>query len=80
MIEPCPCNGCTERFIACSDRCPKDARNEYGYKAWKERYHAQQKHLEDNKSRWQAPFTVAGEQRHRSYLKYGPGNFKGGSK
>lgn len=30
-----PCNGCTERFIACSDRCPKDARDEYGYKAWR---------------------------------------------
>lgn len=30
-----PCNGCTERFLACSDRCPKDARGEYGYKAWK---------------------------------------------
>lgn len=30
-----PCNGCTERFTACSDRCPKDARGEYGYKAWK---------------------------------------------
>ena len=30
-----PCNGCTERFTACSDNCPKDARGEYGYKAWK---------------------------------------------
>ena len=30
-----PCNGCTERFTACSDRCPKDERGEYGYKAWK---------------------------------------------
>ena len=30
-----PCNGCTERFLACSDRCPKDARGEFGYKAWK---------------------------------------------
>lgn len=29
-----PCNGCTERFIACSDKCPKDLRGEYGYKAW----------------------------------------------
>lgn len=32
--EP-PCHGCTERFIACSDRCPKDERGEFGYKAWK---------------------------------------------
>lgn len=30
----CPCNGCTERFAACSDRCPKDERGEYGYAAW----------------------------------------------
>lgn len=30
-----PCKDCTERFTACSDRCPKDARGEYGYKAWK---------------------------------------------
>ena len=30
-----PCKGCTERFTACSDRCPKDARGEYGHKAWK---------------------------------------------
>lgn len=34
-----PCMGCTERFIACSDHCPKDARGEYGYKAWKADYH-----------------------------------------
>ena len=30
-----PCYGCTERFQACSDNCPKDARCEYGYKAMK---------------------------------------------
>ena len=30
-----PCYGCTERFRACSDNCPKDARGEYGYKAMK---------------------------------------------
>lgn len=34
-IKSAPCKGCTERFAACSDRCPKDARGEYGYKAWK---------------------------------------------
>lgn len=33
--DPNPCNGCTERFTACSDRCPKDERGEYGRKAWK---------------------------------------------
>ena len=30
-----PCNGGTERFTACHDRCPKDERGEFGYKAWK---------------------------------------------
>ena len=35
MAKYSPCHNCAERFIACSDRCPKDARGEYGYKAWK---------------------------------------------
>ena len=30
-----PCKGCAERFYACHSCCPKDKRNEYGYKAWK---------------------------------------------
>ena len=30
-----PCFNCTERFTACSDRCPKDKRGEYGRKAYK---------------------------------------------
>ena len=30
-----PCKDCPERFRACSDNCPKDARGEYGYKAMK---------------------------------------------
>ena len=33
--EVSPCKGCTERFCACWDHCPKDERGEYGYKAWK---------------------------------------------
>ena len=35
MSKNSPCMGCPERFTACSDRCPKDERGEYGYKAWK---------------------------------------------
>lgn len=35
----CPCNGCTERFTACSDHCPKDERGEFGYKAWLDKAH-----------------------------------------
>lgn len=39
-----PCKGCQERFAACSDKCPKDKRGEYGYKAWKtELYDVQNK-------------------------------------
>ena len=30
-----PCKECSERFLACHDRCPKDERGEFGYKAWK---------------------------------------------
>jgi hypothetical protein len=33
--DPSPCKGCEERFPACSGRCPKDLRGEYGYTAWK---------------------------------------------
>jgi hypothetical protein len=33
--DPSPCRGCTERFLACSGKCPKDARGEYGYDAWR---------------------------------------------
>lgn len=29
-----PCHGCTERFTACADDCPKDKRGEYGRDAW----------------------------------------------
>lgn len=34
-----PCQGCAERFRACADNCPKDARGEYGHKAWKADLH-----------------------------------------
>lgn len=30
-----PCKDCGERFTACWGKCPKDARGEYGYDAWK---------------------------------------------
>lgn len=32
--DPSPCKGCTEKFTACSDHCPKDERGEYGHGAW----------------------------------------------
>lgn len=38
--DPSPCMDCAERFYACSDRCPKDARGDFGYKAWKAKVQA----------------------------------------
>jgi hypothetical protein len=43
--EISPCKDCTERFHACSDKCPKDKRGEYGYMAWK----AEIKKVNDNR-------------------------------
>jgi hypothetical protein len=80
MREDSPCKGCTERFLACSDRCPKDARGEYGHKAWKERHQAQQKHLDANKARWQVPWSASRERATREAMKFGTGGHKyGGS-
>jgi hypothetical protein len=42
-----PCTGCTERFQACWDHCPKDERGELGYKAWKAEIKRVQKARED---------------------------------
>ena len=30
-----PCKDCTEKFIGCHGRCPKDERGELGYKAYR---------------------------------------------
>lgn len=49
-----PCKGCTERSTACADKCPKDARGEYGYKAWKAALRKQQAaEREYNKQRYE---------------------------
>lgn len=80
MIDPCPCNGCTERFLACSDKCPKDARGEYGHHAWREQYHAQQKHLEAAKNRHIPMWSSAKERKTRHDLKfYSYGRKQGGN-
>ena len=73
MKEPCPCNGCTERFTACADHCPKDARGEYGFNAWKVRCQAQKKHLEDTKYRFNVPMT---ESRERAYKQHRIGKWR----
>lgn len=33
-MKDSPCKNCLERFPACSGKCPKDQRGEYGYTAW----------------------------------------------
>lgn len=35
MSRISPCKDCQERHTACHGHCPKDARDEYGYMAWK---------------------------------------------
>lgn len=51
-----PCTTCEERFLACSDKCPKDARGEYGYNAWiAELRGVQEKrkqYYEDRRKKW----------------------------
>ena len=46
-----PCKDCPERFLACSDKCPKDARGEYGYKTWLADVHKQQAAYKEYKAR-----------------------------
>ena len=37
-MKDSPCKDCQERFTACSDKCPKDLRGEYGHHAWVTEY------------------------------------------
>ena len=69
MREPCPCHGCTERFTACSDHCPKDERGEVGYKAWKERYRAQKAYTSAARMDTFYPLSPAQEKANNRYLK-----------
>ena len=48
-FNDCPCKDCTERFTACSDRCPKDARGEYGHKSWVADYRKQEAAIKEYK-------------------------------
>lgn len=78
MTEVSPCKDCAERFQACSVRCPKDARGQYGYKAWKARCQAEKQHLEDNKYRFNIPMTAAREKRDTHYINHPVTGYKGG--
>ena len=64
MNEISPCKGCPNRHTACHDSC--DA-----YKEWRNRYHAQQKHLEANKNRYQPLWSAARERAYRDNTSFG---------
>lgn len=68
-----PCYNCPERFLACSDRCPKDARGEFGHKAWKEYKDAEKKHLKETSNRWAILGSEARDKIRYSYHR-GPTN------
>ena len=70
MSKVSPCKGCTERFTACSDRCPKDARGEYGYKAWKADIEAEKAYLQSTKYNYYPQLSVGRQKlinRRRAY-------------
>ena len=56
-MKSSPCEDCPERFIACSDHCPKDERGEYGYKAWRADLEAEKKARTEYYSRQQDCWT-----------------------
>lgn len=71
MKEMSPCKDCTEKYTACHDTCDK-------YKEWRDRYHAQQKYLEESKFRMNIPISESREKMQRRYEKYGSGGRKFG--
>lgn len=73
-----PCKGCPERFLACAGNCPKDARGEYGYLAWKAELLAQQMYLESHKYRFNVPWSASHEKTPKPYTKFGKDGFKRG--
>ena len=54
-----PCKDCPERFLACSDKCPKDARGEYGYKTWKAELQKEQAAEKEYKRRQREDFLMS---------------------
>lgn len=66
MSKPSPCYKCQERFTACHDHCPKDARGDYGHKAWKADMDAEKQALkQQNDTFW----TNASRSRLAAYKK-----------
>lgn len=60
MKEVAPCKDCADRHLACHDSCEK-------YKEWRDRYHAQQKHYEDNRFRMNVPMTESRSKALRNF-------------
>ncbi len=58
-MKSSPCKDCPERFIACSDHCPKDDRGEYGYKAWKADLEAEKQARKEYNARVQSAWSEA---------------------
>ena len=66
-----PRKGCADRHPACHGSCEK-------YKEWYDKYKAQQKHLEENRYRFDRPWSISRERKTRDFIKNGPGSQKGG--
>lgn len=78
MREDSPCHGCTERIIGCHGNCPKDARGEFGYNAWKTRDLAQKEYTQKNRYRLGVLPSEARDKRHSRYIKNPVKDYKGG--
>ncbi len=63
-MEMSPCKGCTDRHTACHGSCDR-------YKEWVDRYHAEQKHYDDHKSRFCIPRTASRDKACRRELRFG---------
>ena len=64
MRENSPCKGCTDRHTACHGGCGK-------YQAWLDRYHAQQKYLNDNRYRFSIPRSASRDELDKNRSKFG---------
>lgn len=72
MTEVSPCKDCAERHEACWGSCDK-------YAEWKARHTAQQKHLADNRYRFNIPMTASREKRDTRYINHPVTGYKGGT-
>ena len=70
LLKKSPCKDCTERVTACWDKCPKDARGEYGHKAWKADLKKQQDAEKEYKRRRNEDY-LHSEEREAARQKYG---------